>query len=66
LRKKISKLGLTTTKPGSILKSHIPIKTNQWDERQPGYLEADTVAHCGTSVAGSFVYTINIVDIATG
>jgi len=66
LRNKIGKLGLATTKPGSILKSHIPIKTNQWDERHPGYLEADTVAHCGTSVAGSFVYTVNTVDIATG
>lgn len=61
-----SKLGLATTKPGSILKSHIPINTNQWDETRPGYLEADTVAHCGTSVAGSFVYTVNMVDIATG
>lgn len=66
MRKKIGKLGLATTKPGSILKSHIPVKTNQWDETRPGYLESDTVAHCGTSVAGSFVYTVNTVDIATG
>ncbi len=60
------KHGLTTTKPGSILKHHIPIKTNQWDETQPGFLEADTVAHCGTSTAGMFVLTVNCVDIATG
>ena len=66
IRKKIGKLGLATTKPGSILKSHIPVKTNQWDETRPGYLESDTVAHCGTSIAGSFVYTVNTVDIATG
>lgn len=66
IRKKIGKLGLATTKPASILKSHIPIKTNQWDETRPGYLESDTVAHCGRSVAGSFVYTVNTVDIATG
>lgn len=59
MRKKLGKLGLATTKPGSILKSHIPIKTNQWDETRPGYLESDTVAHCGTSIAGSFVYTVN-------
>jgi len=65
-RNKIGKLGLATTKPGSILKSHIPVKTNQWDETCPGYLESDTVAHCGTSIAGSFVYTVNTVDIATG
>lgn len=66
MRKKIGKLGLATTKPGSILKSHIPVKTGQWDETRPGYLESDTVAHCGTSIAGSFVYTVNTVDIATG
>jgi hypothetical protein len=65
-RRPAEKLGLCTTKPGTILKKHIPILTDQWDERRPGYMEADTVAHCGTSVAGSFVYTLNIVDIATG
>lgn len=65
-RRKYSKRGLCTTKPGSILRELIPIKTEQWDEKMPGYIEADTVAHCGSSVAGSFVYTLNIVDIATG
>ena len=65
-RHKFGKIGLATTKPGSILKKRIPIKTNQWDESRPGFLEADTVAHCGNSIAGSFVYTVNIVDIATG
>ena len=65
-RKKFGKLGLSTTKPGSLIKKHIPIKTNQWDETKPGFIEADTVAHCGNSVAGQFVYTVNTVDIATG
>ena len=65
LRRKCKKLGLATTKPGSILKRHIPVKTNQWNETRPGFLEADTVAHCGTSVEGMFVYTVNAVDIAT-
>jgi hypothetical protein len=60
-----TKRGLATTKPGSLLKKHIPIKTNQWDEHIPGFLEADTVAHCGSSMAGTFVYTLNTVDIAT-
>src|SRR5512133_529952 len=60
------KLGLATTKPGSLLRKHIPVKTGQWDERRPGYVEADTVAHCGTSMAGMFVFTVNLVDIATG
>lgn len=64
-RPKSKKLGLSTTKPGSILKKHIPIATNQWNEKRPGYIEADTVAHCGSSTMGSFVYTINCVDIAT-
>jgi hypothetical protein len=64
-RRRFSKQGLATTKPGSILKKHIPIKTNQWDESVPGFVEADTVAHCGTSTEGSFVFTINCVDIAT-
>lgn len=65
-RKKLTRLGLSTTKPGKLLKKHIPIKTNQWDETRPGFIEADTVAHCGSSVAGMFVYTVNTVDIATG
>ncbi|NOX36712.1 MAG: transposase family protein [Calditrichaeota bacterium] len=66
MRKRASKIGLPTTKPGSILKKHIPINANQWDETRPGFLEADTLAHCGSSVAGSFIYTLNCVDIATG
>ena len=65
-RKKYSKYGLATTKPGSLIRKHIPIKTNQWNESHPGFLEADTVAHCGNSISGSFVYTVNTVDIATG
>ena len=60
------KRGRPTTKPGSLLRKHIPVKTNQWDETRPGFLEADTVAHCGTSTAGMFAYTIDCVDIATG
>lgn len=58
--------GRCTTKPGLILKHHIPIKTNQWDEKKPGFIEADTIAHCGTSMAGVFAYTLDTVDIATG
>ena len=58
--------GRTTTKPGTLIRKHIPIKTNQWDESRPGFLEADTVAHCGQSLSGLFVYTIDCVDIATG
>lgn len=66
IRYRYKKRGLSTTKPGSIIKNLIPIRTNQWDETRPGYLEADTVAHCGNSIAGMFVYSVNMVDIATG
>ncbi len=65
-RRKYNKRGRSTTKPGALLKKRIPIKTNQWDETIPGFLEADTVAHCEDSVAGMFVYSLNCVDIATG
>jgi hypothetical protein len=64
-RTKFPQRGLSTTKPGSLLKKHIPVKTEQWNETIPGFLEVDTVAHCGTSTAGMFAYTINSVDIAT-
>ena len=57
--------GRSTTKPGTLLKKHIPINTDQWDETRPGFLEADTVAHCGESMAGTFAFTIDSVDIAT-
>jgi hypothetical protein len=58
--------GRSTTKPGTLLRKHIPVMVNQWNESRPGYLEADTVAHCGQSMAGMFAYTIDLVDIATG
>ncbi len=60
------KRGLCTTRPGSIIRDLIPIKTNQWDENRPGFIEVDLVAHCGTSVAGEYINTLDIVDIATG
>jgi hypothetical protein len=64
-RAKFTRQGLCTTKPGSIIKKHIPIKTNQWDEKKPGFMEADAVAHCGDSTSGTFVFTVNWVDIST-
>jgi hypothetical protein len=60
------KLGFATTRPGTLLRKQIPIRTNQWDETRPGFLEADTVAHCGTSMQGMFVFTVAVVDLATG
>ena len=66
LKSKYKKFGLSTTKPGSLIKKQVPIKLNQWNETKAGFIEADTVAHCGSSVSGQFVYTLNTVDIATG
>ena len=66
IRFEFTKRGRATTKPGTLLRKQIPIKTNQWDESRPGFLEADTVAHCGDSTAGMYANTINFVDIATG
>ena len=60
------KRGRATTKPGILLRKQIPLKTNQWDELGQVFLEADTVAHCGNSMAGMFAFTIDGVDIATG
>lgn len=57
---------LCGTKPGSLLKKHIPIKTDQWDEKQPGFVEADLVAHCGSSLMGDFVWSLTMTDIYSG
>lgn len=54
------------TKPGSLLKKQIPIRTSSWEETEPGFAELDTVAHCGDSAAGEFAITLNTTDILTG
>ncbi|HEU5375721.1 MAG TPA: ISNCY family transposase, partial [Ktedonobacteraceae bacterium] len=59
--------GFSTTKPGTLLKHQIPIRTfEQWDDHRPGFLEADLVAHCGGNVSGGYLYTLTLTDIATG
>lgn len=59
--------GLSTTKPGALLKHQIPIRTfSDWDEQQAGFLEADLVAHCGGDVSGSFLCTLVMTDVRTG
>jgi hypothetical protein len=55
-----------TTRPGSLLKYMIPIKTDHWDVTKPGYLEIDLVSHSGASASGEFIYTLDCVDIQTG
>ena len=57
--------GRSGTKPGKMLRNQIPINTICWDTTVPGYVEADTVAHCGGSLLGDFVWSVTVVDIAT-
>jgi hypothetical protein len=54
-----------TTRPGSLLKQMIPIKTDHWDVNTPGYLEIDLVSHSGASAVGEFLHSLDCVDIAT-
>ena len=66
LRAKYRLRGRCTTKPGTLLRKQIPIKTDQWNEFKPGFVEADTVAHCGEKIEGDYANTVDLVDIATG
>jgi len=57
----------STTRAGTLLKKQIPIRTFQgWNDAQPGFLEIDLVAHCGTLYEGSYLYTLTLTDVATG
>ena len=53
------------TRPGSLLRQQIPIRGSVWEENKAGWLEVDTVALCGGSVAGDFVWMVDAVDYAT-
>ncbi len=55
--------GLCGTRPGGLLKHQIPIRTDNDDVDRPGFLEADTVAHCGNSLAGDFIWSLTFTDI---
>lgn len=59
--------GLSTTKPGTLLKKSIPVRIyTPWDEEKPGFMEIDLVAHCGDTTEGQFVNTLTSVDLSTG
>jgi len=59
--------GLSTTKPGSLLKNLIPVRTfTEWDEERPGFMEIDLVAHCGNTTEGQYLNTLTCTDICTG
>jgi len=57
--------GRSLTRPGTLLRQQIPIRGSLWEDNQPGWLETDTVALCGGSVAGEFVWMVDGVDYAT-
>lgn len=59
--------GISTTKPGALLRTSISIrKAGDEVEGEPGFFEADTVAHCGPSLRGEFARTVNFTDMVTG
>jgi len=60
----VRKRGLSGTSP-SALKNIIPIRKGPWNNTLPGDGQLDTVAHCGKSLAGSFIWTLNYTDMAT-
>src|SRR5215475_11745059 len=51
------------TKPGTLLKHHIPIKTDSWNVTTAGFTETDLVSHSGNSEKGEFVHSLNLTDI---
>ncbi len=53
------------TNPGTLLKHHIPLKTDHWDVTAPGFTELDLVAHAGDRADGEFAYSLNVTDIHT-
>lgn len=66
-RKKQTLRGSSHTKPGTLLKSHIPIRTfSEWDDRRPGFVEVDLVGHDGGDGRGEFAQTLDVTDVCTG
>ena len=66
-RAKLMPRGRSHTKPGSLLKSQIPIRTwAEWDNVVLGFVEIDLVGHEGGVASGDFCWTLTVTDIATG
>jgi hypothetical protein len=66
-RKKYKIKGRANTKPGTLLKSQIPIRTfSEWNDKRPGFFEIDLVGHDGGDGAGEFLQTLDVTDVATG
>lgn len=66
-KRKLRVKGLGGTKPGTLLKSQIPIRTfADWNELKPGFFEMDSVAFCGTTLLGHHIWGLNFTDVFTG
>jgi len=66
LRPKGRRRNFGNTRPGALLKRQIPIRTfADWDDLRPGFLEADLVAHCGTTTQGAYLSSLTLTDVAT-
>ena len=66
-RKRLNGLAKARTKPGTLLKSQIPIKTfSDWNEHRPGFVEIDLVSHEGGMNSGEFIQSLDVVDVCTG
>ena len=57
--------GRCGTRPGTLLRKQIPVRTEHWDVAGPGWVEADTVAHCGESMEGDFCWSVTVTDVHT-
>jgi hypothetical protein len=64
-RRRLQRRQYGRTKPGTLLKQHIPLRTDRWNVGEPGFTEIDLVAHSGERAAGDFAYTLNLTDIHT-
>jgi hypothetical protein len=63
-RRQLRPHGLSTTKPGTLLKQQVPVRTyTPWDEQRLGFVEIDLVAHCGPSTAGHYLNTLVVTDV---
>lgn len=63
-RKASGSKGLGGTKPGTLLRQSVPIQGEVWNEQRVGFMEADSVAHCGGSLAGNFIWSLTYTDLA--
>jgi len=66
-RRKHQLRGRARTKPGTLLKKQIPLRTfSEWNEQRPGFVEIDLVAHDGGMAAGEYLYTLDMTDVYSG